>query len=89
MVISLERLNRVEDFDDIGGTITVQAGVPLAKLAEIVEAGDWYFPLDIGARGSCQIGGNVSTNAGGNRVLRYGPMRDRCWAWKWCWPMAP
>jgi len=76
VVISLERLNQVEDFDEIGGTIIVQAGVPLARLAEIVEAKDWYFPLDIGARGSCQIGGNVSTNAGGNRVLRYGPMRD-------------
>lgn len=41
-----------------------------------VEARGWFFPLDLGARGSCQIGGNASTNAGGNRVIRYGTMRD-------------
>ncbi|MDM8356135.1 FAD-binding oxidoreductase [Pandoraea communis] len=76
IVISMERLDQIEEFDAIGGTVTVQAGVVLSRLAETVEAQDWYFPLDIGARGSCQIGGNIATNAGGNRVLRYGPMRD-------------
>ncbi|RAR53288.1 FAD/FMN-containing dehydrogenase [Paraburkholderia unamae] len=76
IVISMERMDRIEAFDEIGGTVTVQAGVVLARLAETVEAQDWYFPLDIGARGSCQVGGNIATNAGGNRVLRYGPMRD-------------
>jgi FAD/FMN-containing dehydrogenase len=76
IVISMERMDQIEEFDEIGGTATVQAGVTLGRLAEIVEAREWYFPLDIGARGSCQIGGNISTNAGGNRVLRYGPMRD-------------
>lgn len=76
LVISLERLDAIEEFDEIGGTLTVQGGVTLARIAEIVEARGWYFPLDIGARGSCRIGGNVATNAGGNRVLRYGPTRD-------------
>jgi FAD/FMN-containing dehydrogenase len=76
VVLSLERLNRVEEFDTQGGTVTVQAGITLQALCELVEEQDWYFPLDCGARGSCQIGGNVATNAGGNRVLRYGTMRE-------------
>lgn len=76
IVISLERMNKVEEFDLQGGTVTVQAGATLQAVADFVEAHDWYFPLDCGARGSCQIGGNVATNAGGNRVLRYGTMRE-------------
>lgn len=76
VVLSLERLNQVEEFDLKGGTVTVQAGITLQALCELVEQQDWYFPLDCGARGSCQIGGNVATNAGGNRVLRYGTMRE-------------
>lgn len=48
----------------------------LQALCEYVQARGWYFPMDLGARGSCQIGGNVATNAGGNRVLRYGTMRE-------------
>ncbi|HRO37103.1 FAD-binding oxidoreductase [Thauera sp.] len=76
VVLSLERLNRIQEIDTLGGTVVAEAGVVLEKLCEAVEALDWYFPLDCGARGSCQIGGNVATNAGGNRVLRYGTMRD-------------
>ncbi len=76
VVVSLERFNQVEEFDLKGGTITVQAGITLQRLCEVVEEKDWYFPLDCGARGTCQIGGNVATNAGGNRVLRYGTMRE-------------
>jgi len=76
VVLSLERLNRIQEIDPQGGTVVAEAGVALEKLCEAVEAQDWYFPLDCGARGSCQIGGNVATNAGGNRVLRYGTMRD-------------
>lgn len=76
VVLSLERMNRIEDFDTQGGTVTVQAGITLQKLCETVEEQGWYFPLDCGARGTCQIGGNVATNAGGNRVLRYGTMRE-------------
>src|SRR3546814_1952241 len=48
----------------------------LEKLWALVEEQGWYFPVDLGARGSCQIGGNVATNAGGNRVLRYGTVRE-------------
>lgn len=76
VVISLERLNQIEDIDEAGGTALVQAGVVLETLCAAVEEKGWYFPLDLGARGSCQIGGNVATNAGGNRVLRYGTTRQ-------------
>ncbi len=76
VVLSLERLNRIEEIDEAGGTVLVQAGVVLETLCAAVEEKAWYFPLDLGARGSCQIGGNVATNAGGNRVLRYGTTRQ-------------
>lgn len=77
VAISLAKLKTIEAFDDIGGTVIVQAGVTLEELQTYVEAQGWMFPLDLGARGSCQIGGNSATNAGGNRVVRYGTMRDR------------
>ncbi|MGB1881909.1 MAG: FAD-binding oxidoreductase, partial [Gammaproteobacteria bacterium] len=76
VVLSLERMNQVEDIDTVGRTMTVQAGVPLQVLQETAAEHGLMFPLDLGARGSCQIGGNVSTNAGGNRVIRYGMTRD-------------
>jgi len=76
VALSLSRLNRIEEFDGIGGTITVQAGVTLEQVQTCVDAEGWFFPLDLGARGSCQVGGNASTNAGGNRVIRYGTMRE-------------
>ena len=76
VVLSLERMNRVESLDPVGGTVTVQAGVILQDLCRQVEAQDWYFPMDCGARASCLVGGNIATNAGGNRVLRYGTMRE-------------
>jgi len=76
VVLSLERMNQIEEIDPIGRTITVQAGVPLQLIQETAEKSDLMFPLDLGARGSCQIGGNVSTNAGGNRVIRFGMARE-------------
>ena len=76
VALSLTKLNQIEGLDTVGGTVTVQAGVTLEQLQSHVEAENWFFPMDLGARGSCQIGGNASTNAGGNRVLRYGTMRD-------------
>ena len=76
VALSLARLDRIEDFDAVGGTVTVQAGVALEQLQTQVEAAGWFFPLDLGARGSCQVGGNAATNAGGNRVIRYGTMRE-------------
>ena len=76
VVLSLERMNQIEELDAVGRTVTVQAGVPLQTLQETAEEQGLMFPLDLGARGSCQIGGNVSTNAGGNHVIRFGMTRD-------------
>ncbi|MGF6771921.1 FAD/FMN-containing dehydrogenase [Paraburkholderia sp. GAS199] len=76
VAMSLARMNAIEEFDGVGGTITVQAGLALEQLQTHVEAEGWFFPLDLGARGSCQIGGNAATNAGGNRVVRFGVMRE-------------
>ncbi len=76
VVISTERLNRIEELDTLGRTLTVQAGVPLQSIHDAASAAGLMFPVDLGARGSCQIGGNVSTNAGGLRVIRYGMTRD-------------
>lgn len=76
VALSLSKMNAIEAFDRIGGTITVQAGLALEQLQRYVESEGWFFPLDLGARGTCQIGGNAATNAGGNRVVRFGTMRD-------------
>src|SRR6185312_8124483 len=76
IVLSMERMNSVEEVDVSGGVAIAQAGTPLQKLQERVEQDGMMFPLDLGARGSCTIGGNISTNAGGNRVIRYGMTRD-------------
>lgn len=76
MLLSLQRMQGIEETDAGSGTLTVLAGTPLQRVQEAAEAAGWMFPLDIGARGSCSIGGNAATNAGGNRVLRYGMMRD-------------
>jgi FAD/FMN-containing dehydrogenase len=76
VLIALERMRAIEEIDPIASTITVQAGVTLQAIQEAADAADMLFPLDIGGRGSCMIGGNISTNAGGNRVLRYGMTRD-------------
>jgi FAD/FMN-containing dehydrogenase len=76
VVLSLERMNAIEQIDPVSRTAHVQAGVILQKLQEKVAEHDMDFPLDLGARGSCQVGGNASTNAGGLRVVRYGMMRE-------------
>lgn len=76
VALSLSRLNKIEDMDPLGGTIVVQAGVTLQQLQAAVAEQGWFFPLDLGARGSCQLGGNAATNAGGNLVVRYGMMRQ-------------
>lgn len=77
LVLSLERMNRVLEVDRVSATMTVEAGVPLQVVQETALAEDFFFPLDLGARGSCTIGGNLATNAGGNRVIKYGMMRDQ------------
>lgn len=74
--LSLERMNSIEEIDEINRTITVQAGCILQVAAEAAEEKDLLLPLDLGARGSATVGGNVATNAGGNRVIRYGMMRE-------------
>jgi len=75
VVLSLGRMNRVREIDPIDYSITVEAGVILAEVQKAAEAVDRLFPLSLGAEGTCQIGGNISTNAGGIAVLRYGNMR--------------
>lgn len=76
IALSLERMNRIEEIDPISQTMTVQAGTPLQTIQEAADAQGLLFPLDLGARGSATIGGNIATNAGGNKVLRYGMTRE-------------
>lgn len=76
IVLSLERMNHIEEVDTDCMTMTVEAGVPLQRAQEAAEAQQLMIPLDLGARGSATIGGNIATNAGGVRVLRWGMMRD-------------
>ena len=75
-VLSLQRLDRIRAIDPAGDYITVEAGVILADIQKAAEAADRLFPLALGAEGSCRIGGNIATNAGGVNVLRYGMTRD-------------
>lgn len=76
VVISTERMNRIEEVDTSSRTMTVQAGVILEHIHEAAAASDLLFPLNFGARGSAQIGGVISTNAGGLRVIKYGMTRS-------------
>lgn len=76
LALSLERMHKIEEIDEIAGTATVQAGAILQNVQEEIEQHHLILPLDLGARGSATIGGNIATNAGGNRVIRYGMMRD-------------
>ncbi|MHB1218999.1 MAG: FAD-binding oxidoreductase [Alphaproteobacteria bacterium] len=76
ILMSLSRLNRVREIDPLNYTITVEAGCVLANVQRAAQDADRLFPLSLGAEGSCQIGGNLSTNAGGVAVLRYGNMRE-------------
>lgn len=76
VALSFERMNQIERVDPVNRTMTVQAGVILQTAQEAAEECGMMFPLDLGARGSCTVGGNIATNAGGNRVIRYGMTRD-------------
>ena len=76
IVISTEKMKGIVEIDKIGGTAVVEAGAVLQNVQEAVANEGMYFPLDLGARGSCTIGGNIATNAGGINVLRYGMMRN-------------
>lgn len=76
VAISLERVAGVEEIDSAAGTITLKAGTVLEVAQRAAEDAGFLLPIDLGARGSCQIGGNLSTNAGGIRVIRHGVTRD-------------
>ncbi|MFQ5563326.1 MAG: FAD-binding oxidoreductase [Parvularculaceae bacterium] len=76
ILLSLKRLNKIRNVSPYDNTITVDAGVTLAEAQEAAAQADRLFPLSIGSEGSCQIGGVISTNAGGVHVLRYGNTRD-------------
>ncbi|MEL0002888.1 MAG: FAD-binding oxidoreductase, partial [Rhodospirillales bacterium] len=76
VLLSLSRMNRIRDIDTLDFTITVEAGCILQNIQAAVAEKDRLFPLSLGAEGSCQIGGNLSTNAGGINTLRYGNARD-------------
>jgi FAD/FMN-containing dehydrogenase len=76
VIISLERMTAVESVDEMDGVAVLQAGAVLQTVQEELASQGFLFPLDLGARGSCTIGGNVATNAGGINVLRYGMIRN-------------
>jgi FAD/FMN-containing dehydrogenase len=76
IVVSLARMNRIREVDALNNTLTAEAGVVLANIQQAAAEVDRLFPLSLGAEGSCTIGGNLSTNAGGVNVLRYGNTRD-------------
>ncbi len=76
ILLSSHRLTRIRELDRENFTVTAEAGVILADLQAAATAAELYFPLSLAAEGSCRIGGNISTNAGGTNVLRYGNTRD-------------
>ena len=76
IVLSLHRLNRIREVDAANFSMVAEAGCILADVQAAAEAADRFFPLSLGAEGSCQIGGNLSTNAGGLNALRYGVARE-------------
>ena len=75
MVLSLARMNKIRALDPLDFTMTVEAGCILQTIQEKARDAGCFFPLSLGAQGTCQIGGNISTNAGGVGVLRYGSTR--------------
>ncbi len=78
VLLSLERMNRIREVDPVADVIVADGGAILADVQKAVEAHDRLFPLSLGSEGSCRIGGNLATNAGGTAVLAYGNMRQLC-----------
>ena len=76
VVLSTEKMCGISHVDTVMGTLTAWAGTPLQEIQNAAEAAGLYFPIDLGSRGSCTIGGNLATNAGGNKVIRYGMTRE-------------
>ncbi|ASC65085.1 FAD-binding oxidoreductase [Achromobacter denitrificans] len=77
IALSLERMHAIEEIDPLSATLTAQAGATLESIQQAAAGAGLMFPLDLGARGSCTLGGNLATNAGGNRVIKYGMARDQ------------
>jgi FAD/FMN-containing dehydrogenase len=78
VLLTLSRMNKVRDIDTAANVLVADAGCILQTIHEVAEKHDRLFPLSLGSQGSCQIGGNLSTNAGGTQVLAYGNMRQLC-----------
>ncbi|HEV7619981.1 MAG TPA: FAD-binding oxidoreductase, partial [Burkholderiaceae bacterium] len=78
IVLSLTRMNRIRAIDVVNNTMTVEAGCILEHVQNAAAEAGRLFPLSLAAEGSCTIGGNLATNAGGTAVLRYGNMRELC-----------
>lgn len=76
IVLSMSRMRRIRSLDPLNGTLIAEAGCVLANVQAAAASVDRLFPLSLGSEGTCQLGGNLSTNAGGTAVLRYGMMRD-------------
>ncbi|HCS70252.1 MAG TPA: hydroxyacid dehydrogenase, partial [Rhodospirillaceae bacterium] len=76
VLVNMGRMNAVREIDPVNATMTVEAGCILKDIQDKAEAAGLLFPLSLAAEGTCQIGGNLSTNAGGIQVLRYGNARD-------------
>lgn len=74
IVLNLQKMNQIRSFDDVAGILVADAGVILEVADNFLAEKNYIFPLDLGAKGSCHIGGNVATNAGGLRLLRYGSL---------------
>ncbi|HEY3148454.1 MAG TPA: FAD-binding oxidoreductase, partial [Dongiaceae bacterium] len=78
IVLSLKRLTRVRTIDPLNNSMVAEAGCILADLQQAASSADRLFPLSLAAEGTCQIGGNLATNAGGINVLRFGNARELC-----------
>ncbi len=85
MLLSLKRMDRIREIDPASMTMTVEAGLTLLRVQEEAEKAGGLFPLSLASEGSCTIGGNLATNAGGTAVLAYGNARDLVSALKSCW----
>jgi FAD/FMN-containing dehydrogenase len=76
VILSLSRLNKLREIDISTNSMTIEAGMTLDKVQKLADENDRFFPLSLGSEGSCQIGGNLATNAGGTAVIEYGNTRE-------------
>ena len=76
IILNMKRMDKIEKFDPVSSVASVEAGVILEKLNQFLEEKGFEMPLDLGAKGSCHVGGNASTNAGGKYVIKYGCFRS-------------